>query len=76
MEPTPTPLTEEAAFEVARDVLTELIAYAGGRGEDPAWEDRRLEWIRRLAALHVTDTAAVQDILRFEAAELAAIGTD
>ncbi|WP_159080801.1 hypothetical protein [Nocardia suismassiliense] len=73
MHPTPTPLTEEAAFEIARGILTELIAYTGSRTDSQQWAARRQEWTLRLTALQVTDTAAVQAILQHDGAELAAI---
>ncbi|WP_331758747.1 hypothetical protein OG225_41185 (plasmid) [Nocardia sp. NBC_01377] len=66
-------LSGEAAYEVAREVLLELIAYASSRPDEPKWVASLSDWQGQLGALHPADTDAVQAVLRLRAADLAAI---
>lgn len=55
----------EIAYEVARQILLDLIGYASERAAtDHEWRARRDEYVTRLHALHEEDTAAIQQVLR------------
>ena len=66
--------SEGAAYEVARDILTELVAIAAARLGAAAtnasaagtenWRERREEWLAQLEALRPEDTGAVSTVLR------------
>lgn len=73
------------AYEIAQDILTQLIAAAGQqitrlRGNpdpDPAqiadWQARRATWAQRRLALTPAETSAVRQVLEDDAATLRAI---
>ncbi|MFH9969407.1 hypothetical protein ACH4PR_50635 [Streptomyces mirabilis] len=69
------PQQDGAAYEVARDVLLQLIGHAAirvadGEGE---WTEKRDRWTSQLNALDPEDTDAVQGVLDREAAVLKSI---
>ena len=68
------PSTAEAAYEVARDILSGLIAHASVNFEDPEWARRLPELIQRRETLRPSDIAAVQNVLDENGDELAVLG--
>lgn len=69
------PQQDGAAYEVARDVLLQLIGHAAsqvaaGEGE---WAEKRDRWNALLNVLDPRDTDSVQEVLNREAPVLKAI---
>lgn len=64
------PIEDAAAFEVARQVLAELVGYASHQvdaaesaDEAKQWRERRDGWAKRQRELRVSDTLAVRCVL-------------
>ncbi|MFE9797207.1 hypothetical protein ACFYRL_36490 [Streptomyces goshikiensis] len=69
------PQQDGAAYEVARDVLVQLIGHAVGRvvvGEEE-WAGKRDQWSSLLSRLDPRDASSVQEVLDREAPELKSI---
>jgi hypothetical protein len=69
------PQQDGAAYEVARDVLLQLIGHAASRvaAGQGAWAERRDRWTSLLNALDPRDADAVQEVLDHEAPVLKSI---
>lgn len=63
------PQHDAVAFEVARDVLLQLIGHAAGRvaAGEAEWVERRDRWTAQLNALDPQDVDLVQEVLDREA---------
>ncbi|MFG2712001.1 hypothetical protein ACGFX2_15785 [Streptomyces goshikiensis] len=69
------PQQDGAAYEVARDVLHQLIGHAAGRvlaGEEE-WAGKRDRWSSLLNGLDPRDASSVQEVLDREAPVLKSI---
>lgn len=79
----PPPASEGAAYEVAREILGELIAIAAARIEAAAgqgtaaeagkWDERREAWVAQLNALRPGDSDAVNTVLAVSGPLLASL---
>jgi hypothetical protein len=73
---------DAAAYEVARDILSELLGYAareldaGDPAEGAVWRSRRDDWATRLRDLRPYDALAVRRVLEEDAAFLRALSND
>ncbi|MER6121768.1 hypothetical protein ABT173_03520 [Streptomyces sp. NPDC001795] len=69
------PQQDSAAYEVARDVLLQLVGHAASRvaAGEGGWVEKRDRWTSQLNALAPGDTDAVQEVLDREAPVLKSI---
>ncbi|MGV9567786.1 hypothetical protein [Streptomyces sp. NPDC003480] len=71
----PLPQQDGASYEVARDVLLQLIGHAASRvaAGEGEWAEKRDRWSSQLNALDPVDADAVQEVLDREAPVLKSI---
>ncbi|MFE2684506.1 hypothetical protein [Streptomyces mirabilis] len=69
------PQQDGAAYEVARDVLLQLIGHAANRASagEEEWAEKRDRWALKLNTLRPEDTDAVREVLDREASVLKSI---